>query len=201
MMEFSPRIRGLWILWVAAAAFCCGCAVRQTIAVKPAQAAVSLKTAAKSDLIGRYNRLADSITSINASVTIQLTSGSSYSGVIEQYHEINGFILAQKPSDIRVIGQVPFVGKNIFDMESDGKVFHIFIPSKNQFLEGPANLERPSSKPIENLRPQHLTDAIFWEPIPAGTPVLFEEQTTTHTPLSFYVLTVVRIQRGNGEAL
>ena len=91
-------------------------------------------------------QLANSITSLNASVTIQLTAGSSYQGVIQQYHEVNGFILAQKPSDIRVIGQVPIVGKNIFDMESDGKVFHIFIPSKNQFLVGPADLESPFVK-------------------------------------------------------
>ena len=50
------------------------------------------------------------------------------------------------------------------------RTFHIFIPSKNQFLVGPANLERPSSKPIENLRPQHLLDAIFWQPIPKDAP-------------------------------
>jgi hypothetical protein len=118
--------------------------------------------------------------------------------VIEQYHEVSGFILAQKPSNIRVIGQVPIVGKNIFDMESDGKTFHIFIPSKNQFLVGPADLERSSSKPIENLRPQHLTDAIFWEPIPQAAPVLLEE--TTEPSSNFYVLTVVRAGQSSGAS-
>jgi hypothetical protein len=172
--------------------------MRQTTLVKPAQTPVALKAASKAELIEKYNELARSITSLNASVTIQLTAGSTYSGVIEQYHEVSGFILAQKPSDIRVIGQVPIVGKNIFDMESDGKFFHIFIPSKNQFLVGPADLERSSSKPIENLRPQHLSDAIFWEPIPTAAPVLLEE--TTIAPSSFYVLTVVRAEGSNGEA-
>ena len=66
-----------------------------------------------------------------------LTAGSAYTGVIKQYHEIKGFILAQKPSSIRVIGQAPVVGTNIFDMESDGEMFHIFIPSQNKFLSGP----------------------------------------------------------------
>ena len=164
--------------------------MRQTTVGRPSQTPVSLKTATKWELVEQYNRLANSVASINASVTIQLTAGSTYSGVIEQYHEVSGFILAQKPSNIRVIGQVPIVGKNIFDMESDGKLFHIFIPSKNQFLVGPADLERSSSKPIENLRPQHLTDAIFWDPIPQAAPVLLEE--TTVPSSSFYVLTVVR---------
>ncbi len=197
-MKIMPRPRSLnWVIaWTAfLAALCSGCAIRQTTVGKTAQTPTSLKTATKSELVAQYNQLANSISSINASVTIQLTAGSTYSGVIEQYHEVNGFILAQKPSDIRVIGQVPIVGKNIFDMESDGKTFHIFVPSKNQFLEGPADLERPSSKPIENLRPQHLTDAIFWEPISKAAPVLLEE--VSAPPSSFYVLTVVRVERAN----
>jgi hypothetical protein len=149
-----------------------------------------VKTASKLELIDQYNRLADSIHTLNISVTIQLTSGSRYTGIVEQYHEITGFILASKPSNIRVIGQVPIVGKNIFDMESDGTTFHIFVPSKNQFLVGPANLERPSDKPIENLRPQHLLDAIFWEPITKDAPVLLEQIAVTTS--NFYVLTVAR---------
>ena len=93
---------------------------------------------------------------------MKLTAGSAYSGVIEQYHEVNGFILAARPADIRVIGQAPVVSKNIFDMVSDGSTFSIYIPSKNKFIVGPANLERRAEKPIENLRPQHLVDALFW---------------------------------------
>ena len=167
-----------------------GCSMRQKTAVKPSQAPVPLQTATEGGLIQQYNQQASAITSFNASVTMQLTAGSDYTGEIEQYHEIIGFILAQKPSTIRVIGQVPLVGKNIFDMESDGSTFRIFVPSKNQFVVGPANLERPSAKPIENLRPQHLIDAIFWQPIPAGTPVLIEE--ATEEKRSYYILTIVR---------
>jgi len=55
---------------------------------------------------------------------------------------------------------------------------------------GPASLERPSEKPIENLRPQHLIDAMFWQPIPARVPVLFEEATEDNK--GYYVLIVAR---------
>lgn len=166
--------------------------------VAPSRAPLPLKTVTKSELISLYNELSNSISSLNMAVTIRLTAGSTYSGTIEQYREINGFILAQKPASIRVIGQVPVVGKNIFDMESDGEMFHIFIPSKNQFLVGPANLERPSTKPIENLRPQHLLDAIFWKPSSPAEPVLLEELPVP--PASFYVLTLIRVPRDNGTA-
>jgi outer membrane lipoprotein-sorting protein len=174
-----------------AGAFVWGCAMSQTTVTRPAGAPVPLQIATKGDLIGLYDRQADAIDSLNASVTMTLTAGSAYTGVIKQYHQVTGFILAQKPSSIRVIGQAPVVGTNIFDMESDGQTFNIFIPSQNKFLTGPANLERPSAKPIENLRPQHLTSAVFWDAIPDDVPVLIEE--AREAPSQYYVLTVVRL--------
>jgi outer membrane lipoprotein-sorting protein len=173
------------------AALSWGCAATQTTVKKPAAAPAPLKTATKADLIARYNRQANAITSLNASVTMTLTAGSTYTGVIKQYHQVSGFILAQKPSSIRVIGQAPVVGTNIFDMESDGETFNIFIPSQNKFLTGPANLERPSPKPIENLRPQHLTSAVFWNAIPDDAPVLMEEAREDQG--QYYILTIVRL--------
>ncbi len=165
--------------------------MNQPVAKKPTGPPAPLQTATREELITLYNREADAVTSINASITMTLTAGSAYSGVIKQYHQVSGFILAEKPAKIRVIGQAPVVGTNIFDMESDGQTFNIFIPSQNKFLTGPANLERPSAKPIENLRPQHLTSAIFWQPIPNSAPVLMED--ASEADGQYYVLTVVRI--------
>jgi len=172
----------LFLIW--------GCAASHTTAVKPSGAPVPLEVASKQDLIARYTHQAESVTSLNAAVTMTLTAGASYLGVIKQYHEIGGFILAEKPSNIRVIGQAPIVGTNIFDMVSDGETFHIFIPSQHKFITGSANLQRQSTKPIENLRPQHLTSAIFWTPIPAHAPVLIEEANDDRS--RYYVLTEVR---------
>jgi outer membrane lipoprotein-sorting protein len=117
-------------------------------------------------------------------------AGSAYSGLIQEYRDVGGFILAAQPEKIRVIGQAPVLAKNIFDMVSDGRVFRIFIPSKNKFLIGPTDLERPSTQPIENLRPQHILDALFWPACPPGAPVLFEEAEDTQG--RYYVLTLVR---------
>lgn len=166
-----------------------GCPVSTTTKVKPNEIRVA-KTASEADLIAAYNRAASAVQSINATIEMQPTAGSAYSGVIEQYHQVNGFILAKRPDEIRVIGQAPVISKNIFDMTSDGREFHIYIPSKNQFIVGPANLEHEAKKPIENLRPQHLVDAIFWSEISANTPRLFEEFDDTNN--RFYVITLLR---------
>lgn len=145
-------------------------------------------------LVEKYNAQARAVRSLNAGVELNPVAGSAYSGVIVDYHDVRGFILAQRPANIRVIGQAPVVSKNIFDMVSDGETFRIFIPSKNKFVTGPAELERPSEKPIENLRPQHLLEALFWPEIRAGRTVLFEEAEAA--PHRYYVLTVLR--EGNG---
>jgi len=167
-----------------------GCSVSQKTAVKPSQAPAALQTATKAQLLDKYNRQASSIRSVNLSVKMKLIGGSNYSGVIEQYHEVNGFMLAAKPANIRVIGQAPVVGKNIFDMVSNGEEFHVFIPSKNSFLVGATDLQRPSRKPIENLRPQHLVDALLWASVSDRVPILFEQ--ANETQARFYVLTVLR---------
>jgi len=181
----------MWMALVAAlAAVSAGCGENQKRAARPSGPPAQLQTATKSQLEASYNAQAGAIRSLNASISIKLTAGTAYTGVIKQYHQVNGFILAQEPASVRVIGQAPIVGTNIFDMVSDGETFHIFIPSKNKFLVGPASLQKESAKPIENLRPQHLTEALFWAPIPQEAPVLFEAGDESEA--RYYVLSVVQ---------
>ena len=180
------------------ACFASGCAASHKTVVKPGQAPAAVQTATREQLIENYNRQAEAIQTLNAGVAMKLTSGSAYSGVIEQYHEVNGFLLAARPASIRVIGQAPVIGKNIFDMVSDGKTFEISIPSKHKFVTGPVNVRRPSSNPIENLRPQHLTDALLWAALPTQSTVLFEESSEAN--VRYYVLTVLRAPTGVNRA-
>ena len=42
-------------------------------------------------------------------------------------------------------------------------------------MVGSATLERPAEKPIENIRPQHLLDALFWPEIPSATQIVMAE--------------------------
>ena len=167
----------------------CGGAVKVTTKVPAAEIRPSLEATAD-QLVERYNQQARAVRSISATVELNPVAGSTYTGVIEQYHDVRGFILAQRPANIRMIGQAPVVSKNIFDMVSDGETFRIFIPSKNKFIMGPTELERTTKNPIENLRPQHLLDALFWKELPAGKSVLFEEFDAA--PQRYYILTQLR---------
>ena len=148
------------------------------------------KDATREELLDAYNAIARNMKTLVATVELKPTAGSKYSGVIDEYHEVKAFLLAERPLEIRVVGQAPVIGKTVFDMASDGDTFRVSIPTKNKFLVGSVAGERNSSKPIENLRPQHLLDALLW-------PQIRKEEAVTMTEFNnekgrYYVLTVLR---------
>jgi len=181
------------MLTATLAAISCGCAgshvVTKTTVTQGAAKPVA-KDATREELIERYNAVARGIQTLNATVELKPTAGSKYSGVIQEYHEVKAFLLVARPANIRVIGQVPVIGKTAFDMASDGETFRVSIPSKNKFLVGPVSAGRTSDKPIENLRPEHLLDAFLWPEIRKEEEVLFEEYNDESG--RYYVLTVLR---------
>jgi outer membrane lipoprotein-sorting protein len=175
------------------AAISCGCAgnngVRSTTVVPQTQKPLA-KDASREELLDRYNQFARSIKTLNATVELKPIAGSKYSGVIDEYHEVKAFLLAARPADIRMIGQAPVIGTTVFDMVSNGETFEVSIPSKHKFLVGPVAAERNSSKPIENLRPQHLLDALLWPEIRKEEASYLREFNDENA--RYYVLTVLR---------
>jgi len=174
------------------AAISCGC--NSHVVTKHAEIPKAIRPVAldatREELLEKYNAMATGIKALNATVEMKPTAGSAYSGVIDEYHEVKAFLLAARPAEIRVIGQAPVIGTTVFDMASDGETFRVSIPSKHKFLVGQVAAERNSSKPIENLRPQHLLDALLWPETRKEEIVLFEEFNDESG--RFYVLTVLR---------
>ncbi len=156
----------------------------------PAAARPVARVATREQLLEKYNAFASSVKSLNATVELKTTAGSQYSGLIQEYHEVKAFLLAARPANVRMVGQAPVIGKTIFDMASDGREFRVWLPTKNKFLLGEVGLERNSEKPLENLRPQHLLDALLWPGIRKEETVLIEEFDDEAS--RYYVLTVLR---------
>jgi outer membrane lipoprotein-sorting protein len=186
------RYAQAWMVAATVAAISCGCEAARVSTKKniPVAARPVVLDATREELLEKYNTFAQGVKSINATLELKPTAGSKYSGVIEEYHEVKAFLLAQRSAEIRMIGQAPVIGKTIFDMASDGQTFRVSIPSKNKFIVGPVAAEHNSSKPIENLRPQHLLDALLLTEVRKEEAVLFEEFNDEIG--RYYVLTVLR---------
>ncbi len=173
-----------------------GCAVRRTTRISPSLMPPAALAASPADLAARINARSEAIRTMTAVVDLEPTAGSVYSGVIKEYHDVKGFVLLQKPSLIRLQGQAPVVRTEIFDMVSDGKEFRLYIPPKQKFIVGNASLRRPAKNALENLRPQHIEEALL---IPAIDPAR-EKYFTQEEEAGggrFYVVTVLEPVSGD----
>jgi len=138
-----------------------GCLFRSRKVVQPINA-VQLKTATQQELIDYINTQAAGIQSMQATVDIDTTVGGVKKGKVTDYEEIRGYVLARKPAMLRMIGLMPIVRNKAFDMVSDGERFKLWIPPKNRFVVGRNDVQTTNpARPLENLRPQHIYDALL----------------------------------------
>jgi outer membrane lipoprotein-sorting protein len=189
--KLLKKRRSVWMAALTLAGISCGCgapAPRRT-AVPQAERPVA-KDATREELLEKYNAIASGVNTVNSTVELKTTAGSKYTGLIQEYHEVKAFLLAARPANVRMVGQAPVIGKTIFDMASDGNQFRVWLPTKNKFLLGEVALERSSEKPLENLRPQHLLDALLWQEIRKEETVLLEEFNDENG--RYYILTQLR---------
>jgi outer membrane lipoprotein-sorting protein len=158
-MSFFFRYRAAFIL--LAVLPLTGCLFRSR-KVEPPVNAVQLKTATQQELIDYINTQAAGIQSMQATVDIDTTVGGVKKGKVTDYQEIRGYVLARKPAMLRMIGLMPIVRNKAFDMVSDGQGFKLWIPAKNRFVVGRNDVETHNpAQPLENVRPQHIYDALL----------------------------------------
>ncbi len=167
-----------------------GCMVRRETRIHPPQAPSPLQEATLADLVARINSHSEAVRTLVATVDLEPTAGSIYSGVIKEYRDVKGFILLEKPDLIRIQGQAPVIRTEIFDMVSDGKEFRLYIPPKQKFIVGKTEFRRPAKNSLENLRPQHILEALLVPPIDATTEKCFSEE-AEEAGRRYYVVSVV----------
>src|SRR5438477_5368747 len=160
-----------------------------------------LAAANTSDLISTVNKLV-SVRSIHDRVDIQFEDTSfATSGLSEKYRAVDGSITLQRPGKVFLIIQGP-LAIDIVQMTSDGEHFRIAILKGDEkyrkFVKGTNNADyakldtdgtsNPADKKgkdsseaqavnaLQNIRPQHLTDALLLNPINADAAGTFYAQ-------------------------
>src|SRR5271167_2941452 len=154
-----------------------GCLFRTRL-VEMRTSTAKLQTATKQELVDRINRDAANIKTLNATVDIDTSVGGEKKGKVTDYQEIRGYILVRKPDMLRMIGLFPIVRNTAFDMVSDGNRFKLSIPARNKFYVGSAEVTKPSSNVLENLRPQVMYSALFLPQIDSNDEIAVMENDT-----------------------
>jgi competence protein ComGC len=145
-------------------------------------------------LIAEINRLA-AVRSIHGKIDIVFEDTSfAEAGIAEKYKQADGQLTVQRPGNIYLIIQVPFIAKDIAQMTSNGESFRVAVLQGDEkyrrFVKGTNNAtyekldmdgqasaaEKPKKamnakeavNALSNLRPQHLTDALMLSPVQAS---------------------------------
>jgi len=158
-MRQFPRYRAL--VAIAILVPLTGCLFRSRKVERQVSTA-PLKSATQAELINYTDTQAAKIQSMQATVDIDASVGGVKKGRVTDYQQIRGYVLARKPAMLRMIGLLPVVRNQAFDMVSDGRDFKLWIPSKNRFVVGRNDVETQNpEQPLENLRPQDIYDALL----------------------------------------
>ena len=171
MKRVSPR----WLLLLLVRTFSLGGCLFRSRPVPVRMSTAPLQSATCDELIERVNSQASQIRTLKATVGIATSVGGSRTGKVTEYREIRGYILASKPSLLRMIGLFPVLQNRVFDMVSSGHEFRLWIPSKNQFIVGNDQV-MISTDLLGNLRPQVIYDALLLQPINQQDEVTVLEQ-------------------------
>lgn len=156
-----------------------GCGFRSSHPVKMRASTATLKEATLDQLVQSINSNADKLKSLKATVDIDSSVLEQKKDKVTDNPQVAGWVLVRKPEMLRMIGLVPVVHTHMFDMVSNGKTFELAIPPKNKFIVGSDRQpSKPSPQPLENLRPQHISDALLLKPIETGKEIAVLEHTT-----------------------
>src|SRR3954464_3450223 len=188
-----PRVVSLLLLALGLLVMS-GCAslfgVKKKITVYPVLGPLSDATAQQ--LISEVNRLA-AVRSIKGKIDIQIQDNSfAEAGLAEKYRTADGTVYLQRPGQIYLRIQAPFVGTDIAQMTSDGEHFRVavlqgdekirrFVLGTNSAVYPKLEMDDNSSNKgdknkkgtkgeqtvsvLSSLRPQHFTDALMVRPI------------------------------------
>jgi hypothetical protein len=138
-----------------------------------------LKEATLEQLVETINSSASRLQTLNDTIDLDVSVGGPKKGEVTDYTSIGGYLLVRKPDMLRMIGLVPVVRSTLFDMVSNGKTFDLSIPPQQKFIIGTNQVGRPSEKPLENLRPQTILDALLLKAIDQNEIAVLEQGTET----------------------
>ena len=180
-----------------------GCFILSTTRKLPIPKPPSMvNTVAPEQLVEQLNRRWAALNSLNATVDIQASVLKTKEGVARDYTSFRGIILMRKPEMLRVFGRLPVIGTRMFDMVSDGKVFTLYIPSRNKVVKGANALKKRSSSQVENMRPGFFFDAMLVRGLEPGDLYAVTAETDTladATKKHLYIVPeyVISIMRSN----
>ena len=173
------HLRKTTLIFLIALLSATGCGFRSSHPVKMRTSTATLKDATLEQLVASINTTAEKLKTLKATVDIDSSILEEKKNRVKDNPQVAGVILVRKPEMLRMRIYVPVLHNVMADMVSNGKNFELASPIKSKFYVG-SNQQpvKPSPQPLENLRPQHISDALLLKPIEEGKEIAVLENTT-----------------------
>lgn len=183
------EVAGLVLLFLMVLS-CSGCLVRSRERIAPAGQNAAFRQATLEELLAQLRQHEEAIQTLNATVDIEPSVRSAQRGEVVHYRDVRSFLLIRKPGWLRMIGLYPVVRNTAFDLASNGESFELYVPSRNRLVVGSNHTSKRSASALENLRPQHILDAVLWKSPEAGKEQAAVE-VVNEADQSYYVIHVL----------
>jgi hypothetical protein len=142
-----------------------GCLFR-TRPVEKAYVEPALLESSQSALVDSINHQAEKIVSLQATVDIGISADGAKGGHVSDYTSVHGYVLARKPAMLRIIGLMPIDRTAVLDPVSNDQKFELWIPPRNRLFASHSGVQTHNvDRPLENIRPEDIYDALLIRPI------------------------------------
>jgi len=193
MFRPNPFLQSSLILLFLFAAFSSGCGVFSPKTKEKSVTLLKTENAPQAQLLEQINRFAK-VNSMFAKMDLKFEDNSyAEIGIAEKYKTADGEVVVQRPANILLKVQVPFIKTDVAQMTSDGEKFRVailedggtgkykkFVVGSNNAdytalqaqvnqmdLDGSGKQLKQNVNAFSNLRPQHFTDAMLMRPVDA----------------------------------
>ncbi len=113
----------------------------------------TVQTATADQLAERLSANYAKFESLTATVEIRASRLKAKEGTATDYPSFRANILIRKPEMVRVLGRLPIVQTQMFDLASDGTKFTLVVPHFSKVYQGMNASKGTSPNWYENLRP------------------------------------------------
>jgi outer membrane lipoprotein-sorting protein len=175
-----------------------GCITRKTV-IPQNQRLLPAQTRSFKELLQDLERCSRAIKTVKAArVLFQPSGGARKKGELTETRvPVAGFLLMNRPNDIRIRLNVPLFGSTGADLVSNGQSFKVWIPFTNKLYDGKADESiRIGGAELELPPPADISSAMFVDIVPyLNNPKyrLFPKEKTIGTH-SYYVVDVVSVE-------
>ena len=181
-------------------AFPAACISRKRV-VPEAQRPLPAQTASRADLLQMLEKKSGQIHTLQGTLALDASGGSMKTGILTEYRQTKGYLVVDRPNQVRLKVQAPLALATVFDMVSDDRQYRVSIPVKNKFIIGDARAPANEKNPILNLRPQHILNALVVDITAylSNPQVRSTLEETTEGRRSFYVFSFINIASRDAE--